>query len=434
MDELQHTGELQHDEPRYMDEDGAIYSAEIVPPEEDRYGARYHVDLVRTSTDEADMLHEQRLMVGQYGSWMEAEEQLYLVEDALAEAGLDGLGEDLERLKQQSLQRADIDLTEGASDTDSAREGTDRSLDVPHYSVDAISANGDSFLNVVKSWGEDNYEQLTIPQPDWDMAQEAASLASDLISKDQLEAAMHLVEDQGIAAGVMDPEREDPRLFQQGPPDPFATLREEEIDDDLARYGVTWRESQAWESEWQPDVLGPLARSTEPVPYWRLEALPVHDLEGEPLGHALHIVVYDGVQHDPETVGSPPIVDDEPFRMLEMAHFETTEAADKFGKEFNGYLMPGLLEGPELAEEVARLEGHPVEWKTLDGQELDDYCDLKLTLTRDPADWQPYNPNAERDARIEAEGLYTDPIHQFTTFEEEDDDPKVEPATPDFDL
>jgi hypothetical protein len=38
---------------------------------------------------------------------------------------------------------------------------------------------------------------------------------------------------------------------------------------------------------------------------------------------------------------------------LEIVHFESTEATDKFGKEFNGYLMPGLLEGPELAVEVA---------------------------------------------------------------------------------
>jgi len=53
---------------------------------------------------------------------------------------------------------------------------------------------------------------------------------------------------------------------------------------------------------------------------------------------------------------------------------------------------------------------------------------------RDPSRWQPYNPNAERDARIEAEGLYTDPIHQYTTFDEDEDAPKVEPAAPDFDL
>jgi len=120
--------------------------------------------------------------------------------------------------------------------------------------------------------------------------------------------------------------------------------------------------------------------------------------------------------------------------MLEMAHFETLQASDKFGEEFKGYLMPGLLEGPELAEEVTRLEGHPVEWKTLEGQELDNYRDLKLTLTRDPLDWQPYNPNAERDARIEAEGLYSDPIHQFTKLDEDESAPEVEPTAPNFDL
>src|SRR5690606_563252 len=111
-----------------------------------------------------------------------------------------------------------------------------------------------------------------------------------------------------------------------------------------------------------------------------------------------------------------------------------TEAADKFGKEFNGYLMPGLLEGPELAQEVARLEGLPVEWKPLEGDDLTAYQNLTLTLTRDPADWHPYNPNVERDARIEAEGLYTDPIQRLTKLDEGENEPKVEPVSPDFDL
>jgi hypothetical protein len=50
-----------------------------------------------------------------------------------------------------------------------------------------------------------------------------------------------------------------------------------------------------------------------------------------------------------------------------------------------------------------------------------------LTLTRDPVDWHPYNPHAERNARIEAEGLYTDPIQQVTTLNDRQ-------ASPDFDL
>lgn len=118
--------------------------------------------------------------------------------------------------------------------------------------------------------------------------------------------------------------------------------------------------------------------------------------------------------------------------MLEMAHFETTEAADKFGKEFNGYLMPGLLDGPELAQEVARLEGLPLAWKALEGDDLKAYQNLNLTLTRDPADWHLYNPQAERDARIAAEGLSADLPHPSIVFEDEAAEVKV--SAPDFDL
>ncbi len=430
-------------------------------------------------------------------------------------------------------------------------------------SYDFVLVQADAYtleLQAQKSW--DAGQQMEVlelrqydtdgPEPLKDGLHETAAMDREqlvrLREEAGLELAMQQAEQLAVAEGYLDPDREDPRLFTEGPPDPFMTLREIEMDDELARYGVTWRETQEWAQQSQPDMalldeqhhrldvreaqtpegepLGysviataypqmpvdfdeeemddtrypteawaldvahfdderaarefaadnretPLTELAEDAvgeswqawnmsdinrfmagvpqvidpadwqpeaqtemgnPYWRMETLPVNDPGGEPLGHALHMVVYDGIEHDPEAVGSPAISEDEPFRMLEVAHFETTEAADKFGKEFNGYLMPGLLEGPELAEEVARLEGHPVEWKTLEGQELDDYRDLKLTLTRDPADWQPYNPNAERDARIEAEGLYSDPIHQYTTFNEGEDDPKVEPAAPDFDL
>ena len=36
----------------HIDEDGAIYAAEIVPPERNKHGAKYHVDLVRPSVDD----------------------------------------------------------------------------------------------------------------------------------------------------------------------------------------------------------------------------------------------------------------------------------------------------------------------------------------------------------------------------------------------
>ena len=47
---------------------------------------------------------EQRLTVGQYGSWMEAEEHLHEVEDGLAENGLAALGEDAQRLREQPFE------------------------------------------------------------------------------------------------------------------------------------------------------------------------------------------------------------------------------------------------------------------------------------------------------------------------------------------
>ncbi len=113
-----------------------------------------------------------------------------------------------------------------------------------------------------------------------------------------------------------------------------------------------------------------------------------------------------------------------------MAHFETTVAAEKFGQEFKGYLMPGVLNGPELAEEVAQLEGLPVEWKTLAGDDLKAYQNDDLTLIHDPSDWHLYNPNAEQDARIEAEGLPENPMQPLDKL----DGAEITPSTPELDF
>jgi len=468
----------------------------------------------------------------------------------------------------------------------------------PEYSIDAVAANGDARLDVLKSWGDEEHERLLIPQPDWETAQANAETAHDMLNKGELQAAMTLVELAGIEAGVIDPQRDDPRLFTAGPPDPFTTIRERELTqtvevteidtepytpltlepeapdyptmyrefaaesahereanaalegsawfeatfkkaemellqpvNDTVNYAVGvqavdpwtldlvvekyWKEPNgylgvdsltvnsydaedgreqgeqeraqlmevfegrgleammhkaeltAMQNDWldgdradprlfrqgPQDRFETLAQQLEGEinpywntdgekiedsapqrevenPYWRLDPIPVNDPDGEPLGHALHMVVYPNVEHDPEVVGSPAMAADEPFKMLEMAHFESPEAVDKFGKDFNGYLIPGLLDGPELAVEVARLEGLPAEWKTLEGDDLKAYQNAELTLTRDPADWNPYNPNAERDARIAAEGLYSDPIQQIF----ERDVPESASNTPELDF
>ena len=560
------------------------------------------LEAVKTWMDGAERRFD-TLTVSEYGMYDEAAVDERELETLMDEKGIEAAMNLAERMAVAGgyldPQRDDSRIFfEDDAPPDMFMTERQRELNLPSYGLGAISANGESFLDVVKSWGEDGYERLAIPQPDWEAAQDNAEVAGEMLEAGRLQDAMRLVELAGIEAGVIDPQRDDPRLFTQGPPDPFTTIRESELAqeieitlnddfdteepdanppdysalyrefaqeaereresnaalegaawfeatftksdtellqpiDDTVNYAVVVQDADPWtvelavekywkepngyigsdsltlntysaddaerlaadaeraallqvheergleelmhqaeltamENDWldadradprlfrqgPPDRFETLAQQLEGEvnpywntggetilepeaaenPYWRMETLPVNDPDGEPLGHALHMVVYPNIEHDPERVGTPVMAEDEPFRMLEMAHFETTEAADRFGKDFNGYLMPGVLEGPELAQEVARLEGLPVAWKTLEGDDLTAYQNLTLTLTRDPADWHPYNPNAERDARIEAEGLYTDPIQGFVNLDEGEDEPKVEPVSPDFDL
>jgi hypothetical protein len=471
--------------------------------------------------------------------------------------------------------------------------------DQPDYQVDAISANGASRLDVLKSWGDAEHEQerLLIPQPDWDTAQANAQAAYDMLLENNLQGAMTLVELAGMEAGVIDPQRADPRLFTQGPPDPFTTLRERELarevdvtemdtepytpvtleaeapdyptmyrefaaeaarqreanaslegaawfdatfeksqrellgsDDDSVRYAVVVQEADPWtlelavEKYWRepngylgtqsvtlntydpdtgreqaeqeraallevreqqgleammhkaeltamhndwldgdradprlftqgpPDRFETLAQrlegeinpywntsgerieSPEPLPaqierdnsHWRLDRREVVDPDGEKLGQAMFCAVFpDAKDPTPEF--------DSPLRaqVLEMAHFETPQAADKFEQEFRGYLVPGLFDGSELAEAVAQLEGMPGKWMEMEGQAAKAFfAEEQPPLVRDRADWHPYNPNAESDARIAAEGLYTDPIYQAV----ERDEPEIASSAPELDF
>jgi hypothetical protein len=553
--------------------------------------------------------------IAEYGMWDEAQTDERELEEALKTQGLEAAMNQAERMAVAGgyldPNRADgrVFFEDDAPPDPFTTERErimeremqhEETLHDPEYSITAIAANGSSHLDVTKHWGDDQHAHLIIPQPDWDAARTHAEFVDEMLQQEMLQGAMTYVELVGVEAGVIDPQRDDPRLFTEGPPDPFTTIRERELTqevettemdtepytpvtmepeapdyptmyrefaaeaarereanaalegavwfeatfeqsdtellqpvNDTVNYAVVVQETDPWtrellvdkywrepngylgmqsvtldtwdsedekgreqaeqareallevhdqrglegmmhkaeltavENDWldgdrvdprlftqvPPDRFETLAQRLEgeinpywntdgekiedPAPqpevenpYWRLDPIPVHDPDGEPLGHALHMVVYPGVEHDPDAVGSPAMAADEPFRMLEMAHFETTEAVDRFGKDFNSYLIPGLLDGPELAVEVARLEGLPAEWKTLEGDDLKAYQNAELTLTRDPADWHPYNPNAERDARIAAEGLYTDPIQQLV----EQDEPETTPGTPELDF
>jgi hypothetical protein len=259
------------------------------------------------------------------------------------------------------------------------------------------------------------------PQVNGEDAEQKRADLMQLYDDRGLEAMMHQAELTAMENGYLDGSRADPRLFTQGPPDRFESLAQQ-LDREMNPY---------WNTD--GDVIEePTVQSQSDVENasWRLDTLPVNDPDGEPLGYALHIVVYPDVASDLDGQGTPSLSETESVKMLEMAHFETPEAADTFGREFNGYLIPGVLEGPDLAVEVARLEGMPLEWKTLEGDELKAYQSAELTLTHDTVDWHVYNPNAEQDARIAAEGLSNDPIQQI--FEQDVPEIASGPAEMDF--
>ncbi len=554
------------------------------------------------------------LTIAEYGLWDEAQTDERELEDVLKTRGLEAAMNQAERLAAAGgyldPRRVDgrVFFEEDAPPDPFTTERTramerdmqhDETQHHSEYSVDAIAANGESRLDVLKAWGDAEHERerLLIPQLDWDTAQANAQAAYDMMLADNLQGAMTLVELAGMEAGVIDPQRADPRLFTQGPPDPFTTIRERELaqkvdvtemdtepytpvtlepeapdyptmyrefaaeaarqreanaslegaawfdatfkdserdllesDDDSVRYAVVVQEADPWtlelavekywrepngylgtqsvtlntydpdtgreQAEQERDALlevreqhgleammhkaeltamhndwldgdradprlftqgppdrfetlaqrlegeinpywntsGEVIESAEPLPaqierddsYWRLDRREVVDPDGEKLGQAMFCTVFPDAKD--------PVPDfDVPLRaqMLEMAHFETLEAADKFETEFRGYLVPGLFDGSELAEAVAQLEGMPGKWLEMEGQAAKAFfADEQPPLVRDLADWHPYNPNAERDARIAAEGLYTDPIHQAV----ERDEPEIASSAPELDF
>lgn len=267
-------------------------------------------------------------------------------------------------------------------------------------------------LAVEKYWREPDgtlgVQSLTLdtydPQVNGEDAEQKRDDLMQIYDDRGLEAMMHQAELTAMENGYLDGSRADPHLFTQGPPDRFESLAQQ-LDSEINPY---------WNTD--GDVIEqPTAQSQPDIenPAWRLDTLRVNDSDGEPLGYALHMVVYPDVASDLDGQGTSSFSETESVKMLEMAHFETPEAADTFSQEFNGYLMPGVMEGPDLAVEVARLEGLPTEWKALEGDDLKAYQNAELVLTRDTEGWHPYNPDAERDARIEAEGLSTDPIQQI---------------------
>jgi hypothetical protein len=217
-----------------------------------------------------------------------------------------------------------------------------------------------------------------------------------------LEASMREAEAMAVANGELDVHREDGRLFYEGPPDRFTTLRERQIAGHEQAASVPERD------EWQE--LLDRANNDKPDPephYWLLQHRSVETPDGEPLGTALVMIEFPQLTPDFGTYLEQHGMDDSVYpteaRRLEVAHFADEGASRKFETEFRSYLMPGVIDGPELAPEVATLEGLSGEWDPLGFRDIAAHLSGAQAIVKDTADWHLHMSEVERGAELRLE-------------------------------
>jgi hypothetical protein len=272
-----------------------------------------------------------------------------------------------------------------------------------------------------------------------------------------LEAAMRQAAAMAAANDELDAERAGGRLFTEGPADRFTTAREAELLGlEAAPVGGPMRDITNDETAELPAVRVPDAGAPEPGSwdervaqqrdhvdpeperhYWQMHCRPVETPEGEPLGTALFVTEFPQLPPEFDDDVAENGMDDSLYptkaRTLEMAHFTSEDDARKFEMEFRSYLVPGLLEGPELAPEVAKLEGLSGTWEGMDYQGIVDYMSGERTVVREESDWHLHDPNAEREAQMAAAGSDTALDDSFSYVDDEPS-PTPEASSPDLDL
>jgi hypothetical protein len=213
-----------------------------------------------------------------------------------------------------------------------------------------------------------------------------------------LEASMRKAEAIAVTSGELDPNREGGRLFYEGPSDRFMTLREAEL------AGREHAEVAVERDEWQE--LLDRAENDQPEPerhYWQLHHRSVETPDGEPLGTALVMIEFPQLPPDFGAYLEEHGMDDSIYptqaRTLEVGHFANEAASKKFEDEFRSYLVPGILDGPELAPEVARLEGLPGMWEPLGSRDIVAFMSGTHADIRKEAEWHLHDTHVEHDIR-----------------------------------
>jgi hypothetical protein len=294
-----------------------------------------------------------------------------------------------------------------------------------------------------------------------DVAQAARATLLGVHEERGLEAMMHRAELGAMANGHLDGDRTDTRLFHNGPPDRFETLahrvegtpnpywntsgeRIERPSDETQELPAVMPERVYLLDE--ADLVQPapdswdelIAAQSDEEPareahYWQMHYRPVEAPDGEPLGTALFVTEFPQLPPDfndyIDEFGMDDTVYPTEARTVEMAHFASEADAEKFAAEFRGYLVPGLLDGPELAPEVAKLEGLSGEWQDMDYDDIVGYMSGRRTVVREESEWRLHNPNAEREAEMYSAGMPLLSDEELVQIEPDDPAP-----APDFDM
>ncbi len=280
-------------------------------------------------------------------------------------------------------------------------------------------------LTASKWWlgekGQVEHEGVTLatysvdwPEFEKDLEHEHALIDRDTLHRthqeEGLEAAMQRAEGIGLIYGELDPNRADGRLFHDGPTDRFTTRREAElsissVQPEQATAVAPLAESQVPPEPGSWDELFQLPDLNEPPidhHYWQLWVRPVETPEGTALGHALFCTEFPELPPNFDEYLDEFGMDDSIYpsyaRTVEIADFRTEAEAKNFSDEFRQHLIPNLLDGPELAPDVAKLEGLPGKWAAINYDDIVRYMSDHDAVIREQSDWHVHRPYSELDA------------------------------------
>jgi hypothetical protein len=261
-------------------------------------------------------------------------------------------------------------------------------------------------------------------------------------------AALQRAEALAVASGELAADRAEPGLFTAGPPDPIQRgeglehAKESEAtfpllditDDETQELPAATPEPGSWDDLIERERI----RAAQPEPeressYWRLDARPLESPEGKAQGYGLFITVFPELPADFDQYVEEHGIDDSIYpteaRRLEIARFETEAAAEKYAKEFRGYLIPGLLDGPELAEEAAKLEGMPGTWEGMDVQDITRNLGVNRTIA-DHGETRSTSRNSNLEVGIMPNDVFDDSTSPFAPR----DEVNVSPEPPELDF